>query len=102
MLRLVIVGEILADKELSLQVAPAELEALLITHTSVQDAAVIGVDDERAGELPTAFVVINNNQPTTEEELTNYVSGKQTQRPKQFQSETASDYQTIVIVSSSK
>ena len=39
------------------QVAPAELEALVITHPSVADVAVIGVDDEEAGELPKAFIV---------------------------------------------
>ena len=39
------------------QVAPAELEAILITHPHVADCAVIGVPDEEAGELPKAFVV---------------------------------------------
>ena len=39
------------------QVAPAELEALLYTHPQVADAAVIGRPDERAGELPVAYVV---------------------------------------------
>ncbi|MDM0013932.1 AMP-binding protein [Variovorax sp. J22P168] len=39
------------------QVAPAELEALLFTHPQVADAAVIGRADERAGELPVAYVV---------------------------------------------
>jgi acyl-CoA synthetase (AMP-forming)/AMP-acid ligase II len=39
------------------QVAPAELEALLITHPAVGDVAVIGVADEEAGELPKAVVV---------------------------------------------
>ena len=39
------------------QVPPAELEALLLTHPSVADAAVIGVADDEAGELPKAFVV---------------------------------------------
>ena len=39
------------------QVAPAELEALLITHLNIDDAAVIGVPDEKTGELPKAFVV---------------------------------------------
>ena len=39
------------------QVAPAELEAILITHPEVADCAVIGIPDEQAGELPKAFVV---------------------------------------------
>jgi acyl-CoA synthetase (AMP-forming)/AMP-acid ligase II len=39
------------------QVAPAELEALLITHPEVADVAVIGVSDEEAGELPKAYIV---------------------------------------------
>ncbi len=40
-----------------LQVAPAELEAVLVQHPSVADAAVIRVPDEEAGEIPKAFVV---------------------------------------------
>ena len=40
-----------------LQVAPAELEALLLEHPLIADAAVIGIPDERAGERPKAFVV---------------------------------------------
>ncbi|ROT34665.1 AMP-binding enzyme [Sodiomyces alkalinus F11] len=39
------------------QVAPAELEAHLLTHPFVSDCAVIQVPDERAGEVPKAFVV---------------------------------------------
>jgi acyl-CoA synthetase (AMP-forming)/AMP-acid ligase II len=38
-------------------VAPAELEALIVTHPAVGDVAVIGVADEEAGELPKAYVV---------------------------------------------
>ena len=41
----------------ALQVAPAELEALLTTHPQVADAAVIPRPDERTGEVPVAFVV---------------------------------------------
>ena len=40
-----------------MQVAPAELEALLLTHPAVMDAAVIPSPDEEAGEVPKAFVV---------------------------------------------
>ena len=39
------------------QVAPAELEALLLTHPKIVDVAVIGVPNERLGEAPKAFVV---------------------------------------------
>ncbi|OAA75173.1 phenylacetyl-CoA ligase [Akanthomyces lecanii RCEF 1005] len=39
------------------QVAPAELEAHLLTHDYVHDCTVIPVPDDRAGEVPKAFVV---------------------------------------------
>jgi acyl-CoA synthetase (AMP-forming)/AMP-acid ligase II len=40
------------------QVAPAEVEAALQTYPGVLDAAVIGVADDEAGEVPMAFVVL--------------------------------------------
>jgi acyl-CoA synthetase (AMP-forming)/AMP-acid ligase II len=40
-----------------LQVAPAELEALLLSHPCVADVAVIPIPDEEAGEVPKAFIV---------------------------------------------
>ena len=49
------------------QVAPAELEALIINHPQVADVAVIGVPDEEAGELPKAFVVPAADGLDTEE-----------------------------------
>jgi acyl-CoA synthetase (AMP-forming)/AMP-acid ligase II len=39
------------------QVAPAELEAVLLTHPAVADAAVIPCRDDEAGEVPKAFIV---------------------------------------------
>jgi acyl-CoA synthetase (AMP-forming)/AMP-acid ligase II len=41
------------------QVAPAELEALLLKHPQIADAAVIPVADDQAGEVPKAFVVLH-------------------------------------------
>jgi acyl-CoA synthetase (AMP-forming)/AMP-acid ligase II len=40
-----------------LQVAPAELEAVLLSHHAVADAAVIPIPDPEAGEVPKAFIV---------------------------------------------
>ena len=39
------------------QVAPTELEALIVSHPAVVDAAVVGRPNERTGEIPVAFVV---------------------------------------------
>lgn len=54
------------------QVAPAELEALLLTHPAVADAAVIPSPDEEAGEVPKAFVVLKSQ--ATEEEIMDFVA----------------------------
>jgi long-chain acyl-CoA synthetase len=55
-------------------IAPAELEALLLTHEAVQDAAVIGIADDQAGELPKGYVVLKAGQQASEEELLAFVS----------------------------
>ena len=41
--------------------APSELEGYLLNHEDVADAAVIGVQDEYAGELPRAYVTLKPN-----------------------------------------
>jgi len=48
------------------QVAPAELEALLLTHTAIADACVIPIPDEEAGERPKAFVVLGGDAEPVE------------------------------------
>src|ERR1043165_8554552 len=58
------------------QVAPAELEAVLLTHPAVADAAVIPCRDDEAGEVPKAFVVLKS--AATADELTEFVDRKST------------------------
>lgn len=54
------------------QVAPAELEAVLLSHPMIADAAVIPCADEEAGEVPKAFVVLKGE--ASAEEIKEYVA----------------------------
>ena len=54
------------------QVAPAELEALLLTHSAIADAAVIPSPDEEAGEVPKAFVVLK--EEISPEEIMKFIA----------------------------
>ncbi|KAK4485833.1 hypothetical protein RD792_006143 [Penstemon davidsonii] len=56
------------------QVAPAELEALLLNHPFISDAAVVSMQDEQAGEVPVAFVVRSNGSTITEDEIKQFIS----------------------------
>jgi len=57
------------------QVAPAELEGLLLAHPDVADAAVIPVPDLEAGELPKGFVVLKPGHSASPDELMAFVAG---------------------------
>lgn len=58
------------------QVAPSEIEALLLTHSSVKDVAVVGKPDEVSGELPMAVVVRQPGQNVTAEEIVDFVKSE--------------------------
>jgi acyl-CoA synthetase (AMP-forming)/AMP-acid ligase II len=56
------------------QVPPAELEALLLSHPAIADAAVVPAPDPRAGEVPKAFVVKTASAELTEGEVMSFVA----------------------------
>jgi len=58
------------------QVPPAELEGLLLTHEAIADAAVIGIPDEEAGEIPKAFVTLKPGSEATAEEIQSFVANQ--------------------------
>lgn len=57
------------------QVAPAELEALLLTHPGIADAAVVGAPDEHSGEIPVGFVVPRPGVDLDPDEVMAFVAG---------------------------
>ncbi|XP_023526195.1 4-coumarate--CoA ligase-like 7 [Cucurbita pepo subsp. pepo] len=58
------------------QVAPAELEALLLSHPQIIDAIVIPYPDDKAGEVPIAFVVRSPNNSINEEDVKSFIAGQ--------------------------
>ncbi|CAI2355115.1 unnamed protein product [Caenorhabditis sp. 36 PRJEB53466] len=58
-----------------LQVPPAELEDLLLSHPKIRDCAVIGIPDAKAGELPKAFVV-RADETLSEQDVKDFVKPK--------------------------
>jgi acyl-CoA synthetase (AMP-forming)/AMP-acid ligase II len=67
------------------QIAPAELEALILTHPKVADVAVVGVPDAESGEVPKAFIVPRPGQTVTLEEIQELI-GDHLARYKQIRS----------------
>jgi 4-coumarate--CoA ligase len=58
------------------QVPPAELEAVLLRHPDVTDAAVIGLPDEEAGEIPVGYVTLRPGAATGPAEILRFVSSQ--------------------------
>lgn len=58
------------------QVAPAELEGMLLSHPDVADVAVIPIPDDRAGEYPRAYIVRKENSKVSEKEIYDFVAKK--------------------------
>eukprot|EP01135_Chromosphaera_perkinsii_P000359 Nk52_evm6s78 gene=Nk52_evmTU6s78 len=56
------------------QVAPAEIEALLLTHPEILDAAVLPKPHEEAGEVPIAFVTCKEHSKLSEQEIVDFIA----------------------------
>ena len=54
-------------------VFPAEVEELLASHESIEEAAAIGVEDEKFGQRLKAFVVVRGGASLSEDEIKGYV-----------------------------
>ncbi|HKQ27643.1 MAG TPA: AMP-binding protein, partial [Burkholderiales bacterium] len=57
-------------------VAPAEVEEVLLAHPAVETAQVIGVPDARLGEVPCAYVTLKSNRSVSEQELIDWTKAR--------------------------
>ncbi|WP_044894870.1 o-succinylbenzoate--CoA ligase [Bacillus alveayuensis] len=55
---------------------PAEIEAVLLSHEAVEEAGVTGIDDEKWGQVPCAFVKLREGYIATAEELITFCTEK--------------------------
>ena len=58
------------------QVAPAELEDVLMSHPEIADSTVIPVENDEAGEVPRAYVVLAEGSSMSEADIQEYVATK--------------------------
>ena len=56
------------------QIAPAELEGVLMEHPAVQDCAVVGISNQASGEIPKAFIVLREGMTAGPDELMAFVA----------------------------
>jgi len=58
------------------QIYPREIEELILQHPSVEDCAVIGVPDEKWGEVPKLIIKLRPSHMITKEEIIRFLEGK--------------------------
>jgi acyl-CoA synthetase (AMP-forming)/AMP-acid ligase II len=54
---------------------PVEIEDFLMENSNIQDAAVIGIPDERLGEITAAIIKVKPGKELSEEDVMNYCEG---------------------------
>lgn len=55
---------------------PIELEELFYENPKVSEAAVVGMEDEKMGEIPKAFIVLKSGEEADEKEIMDYVKDR--------------------------
>jgi len=58
------------------QVPPAELEAVLLRHPDVTDAAVVGLPDDEAGEIPVGYITLRPGASASPEEIMQFAAAQ--------------------------
>jgi 4-coumarate--CoA ligase len=59
-----------------LQIAPAEIENLLITHPQILEAAIVGIPIEGGSEVPRAYVVLRSAGALSDSDVKSFVQGR--------------------------
>ncbi|MGB7656075.1 MAG: AMP-binding protein [Novosphingobium sp.] len=58
------------------KVFPSQVEAVLLQHPAVKEALVIGVPNDRMGEMPRAFVCLNSEETASGDELRDWLNSR--------------------------
>src|SRR3954470_21484297 len=83
-------------------VAPAEVEEVLLAHPAVQTAQVIGVPDARLGEVPAAYVTLKSGESATEREIVEWMKPKVANFRLPRYLRIVADFETIGMTASGK
>jgi len=83
-------------------VAPAEVEEVLLAHPAVETAQVVGVPDARLGEVPCAFVTLKSGFEISEEELKNWSKERSANFRVPRYLRIVADFETIGMTASGK
>ncbi len=59
-----------------LNIFPIDIEAIMLNHGAVKDAAVVGVTDEKWGETPVGFVVLEPGEQAIEEDVCSWINAQ--------------------------
>ena len=58
------------------KVFPSEVEDMMLAHSKIKDLVIVGIPDELKGEAPKAFIVLQEDEVTTEAEIRAYCKAK--------------------------